>query len=248
MFRQAPAAPAPAPTQAAALAPVGPAGTSIQEPNIQPQTGPGTDVNGVVPQQLPGAPEGPKPPLEEFKDLWQTAPVDPKAPADPNAPQTLNLADVQKVVGNQNMTAAVTPEMLAAVTGGGEGAAEALNTLLTTVAQNTLTQSMMINQNLTAKAVERALAGQDANLNARIKSEMGQAHLLDTNPLFNDPAVQPVIAAVQERLQVQFPNATPAERTKMTQDFIITMGDAFKPAPEVVTKPGETDWSAYITK
>ncbi len=73
-------------------------------------------------------------------------------------------------------------------------------------------------------------------------------HLKETNPIFNNPAVAPVVQATQQQLLQKFPNATQAEITKMTQDYILAMGQAFAPAPAASPEAEtEMDWEKFLT-
>lgn len=236
IFRTAPAAPA-APVQAPAQVAATP-GNIPDQPASPTQTTPATDANGVVPVKDDS-------PLAEFNTLWDTAPK----VETPAAPTGLNQADVATAVSKIDFTSAITPEHLAAISAGGEGAIAALQASLNSVAQSTLVHSTMVNDKLMAKTVADALAQQEAKLPALLRSQNAANHLKETNPLFDNPAIKPVIEATQAQLLEKFPNATQAELTTMTNNYIQAMGSAFAPAPVVNDGNGAdtTDWDAYLT-
>ncbi len=185
-------------------------------------------------------------PLAPFANLWEDAPVDPNAPKAPAAYVPPTAEQVQASVAKADFTKNFTPEQLAAVTSGGEGSTEALLQLLNSVGQQSLAQSTMVNSQLNEKAMQAAIAAEVAKVPGLVRDQTVQAHLKDTNPLFTNPAIQPVIAATQQQLQAKFPNATPAEITTMTQDYIKSMSEAFAPKPVVSVGTGADDWSNYL--
>jgi hypothetical protein len=65
--------------------------------------------------------------------------------------------------------------------------------------------------------------------------------------LFSNPAIKPVIDATQAQLLQKYPDATQAELTKMTQEYIVAMGAAFNPQTPASDLPaGEEDWSKFV--
>ena len=238
MFRSTPA-----PAVPVVPAPV--VGTPPQQGNIPaaPTVAVNPDGTPVV-APLPAEPA--QSPLDPFKSLWENAPVDPNAPAAPAAYVAPTQEQIQKAVGKADFTGSFTEEQLAAVTAGGEGATTALLELLNTVGQQSLAQSTMVSGKLNEQAMTAMIAAEVAKMPGLVRAQTAQAHLKDSNPLFDNPAIKPVIAATQAQLQTKFPNATPAELTKMTHDYITSMGEAFAPKPVVETGTGADDWSNYL--
>lgn len=202
----------------------------------------------------PAAPVTPAPvenkvesPLDGFKNLWDTAPVDPNNP-EPAKPQPLTAEQVQKAVAGANFSNAITPETLAAITAGGEDATAAFSTAMNEVAKQVMVQATMVNNKLTEKAVNEAVTTQQAKLPELLRQQAASNHLKETNPLFDNPAIKPVIEATQSQLLQKFPNATHAELTKMTQDYINAMGNAFAPQDTVNnnSSSAEPDWDAFL--
>jgi hypothetical protein len=203
-----------------------------------PVPGQGTIPNAADPAKVES-------PLESFKQLWEPVPTDPNAPPDAPA-KALDQAAVRKIVDNSNFADQLDPAMMAAVAAGGEGATVAFTQALEQVARNVMVQSTMVSDKITEQKVKEALEKHTASLPGMLRKQAITDHSATTNPLFKDPAIAPVIDATQAALALQHPNATPAEITKMTQDYVIAMGAAFTPKPVISDPEGETDWEAYV--
>jgi hypothetical protein len=248
IFTQAPAqAPAPG---AAPAAPAAPAPTPANPGNIPNPTGavtaqtPGMEANGTVPAAAPAD----NSPMAEFSTLWDTAPTDPNAAPAPAAPTALTAESIQQVVAKANFAGSVTPEVMAAISEGGEGAQAAFVAAINSAAQQAVTQSIMASNKLNEKAMADALAAHQAKLPDLLRKQADSDHMKTANPLFDNPAVKPVIEATQQQLRLKYPNATPAELTDMTTNYINAMGQAFAPPAPTVNDngAGETDWSVFM--
>jgi len=233
----------PAPAQTVVPAPTqNPATVPSNQGNIPAELSIATNPDGtpVIPSVVKD-----ESPLAPFKSLWENAPVDPNKPADTPAYTAPTLEEIQKAVGKADFSSNFTSEQLAAASSGGEGAQEALMQLLNSVGQQSLAQATMVSSKLNEQAMSAAIAEQVAKMPDLVRAQTVQTHLKDTNPLFDSPAIKPVIAATQQQLQTKFPNATPSEITKMTQDYIVAMGESFAPKPVVATGLAADDWSNY---
>lgn len=236
MFRAAPSQ-----QPAAPVTPTQPGGMPASPANT---TG-GTQAapNGVIPAA--GVAPTPDSPLAQFASLWETAPIDASKPA-PNAPFSVNSEDVQKAVAKQDFSSYVTPETLAAIQQGGPEAAAAFMEAINATSRQVLAQSTMVSSKLTEQYIQDALKRQAETLPSQIRSQTVSSHMQDTNPLFSNPAIKPVIEATQAQLLAKFPAATPAEITKMTHDYINAMGASFAPPPAVnPNAPKDQDWSVF---
>lgn len=238
------------PAAPTALAPLSPPGTNIPaQPVVAGQVTPATAANGLVPEQpVVTEPQVPNSPIDEFSSLWETAPIDPNAPkSDAPTSLTLNPEDVAKAMGKADFSSAVTPENLTAITAGGEGAAEAFMQALNAVAQQSMTQAIMITNKLGEKNIEAALAKQALELPAQIRSQTNASHLKDANPLFSNPAIAPVAEQAKSQLELKYPNDTPAQITEKVQNYMVAMGEMFQPkAAADATPAGDTDWENFL--
>lgn len=207
----------------------------------------GSDPNGVVPGTATQAPAAPKDnsPLAPFADLWQNTTNKSGESIDPNASLKLNPEDVMKAAAKIDFSGTFTPENLDAISAGGEGAQRAFVESLTAVARQVLTQSTLVNSQLANEAIVRAIAATEAKIPALLRDASASDHLNTTNPIFQNPAIQPVVEATKQQLLGKYPNATPAQITEMTRDYIMAMGEAFAPKPVDINK-GSTNWEAFL--
>ncbi len=214
-------------------APAAPAAAPTTPGNIPPGTGtpasgtPGTAPNGSVPDGTLNADGTPKDttPFAEFKDLWQDKPADPNAPTPDSS--VFGKIDPQKFMeaaGKIDFSKVVTPEMLAAIQAGGEAGTAAFAQAMNKVAQTTYAQSAFA----TTKIVEQALAKSKesflADLPNHIKKQTVTDSLRTENPVLNNPAVAPLIEAMESRFAVKYPNATAPEITQMARNYIAEIG------------------------
>jgi len=113
--------------------------------------------------------------------------------------------------------------------------------------QKVMVQNTLVNEKLTAQAVAAAVKTHSANLPELLRQQAAVDHLKTSNPVFSHPAVKPVMEATQAQLLQKFPNATHAELTDMTQNFIIAMGESIAPKTTINdSSPNEIDWMAFM--
>lgn len=207
----------------------------------------GQEGQGAVPAAAPTevAPATPASPLDEFKTLWDTPTIeDGKQPV---TQKPLAAEDIQKIVAKTDFSQGITADTLAAITEGGDGAATAFAKAMNVVAQQVMVQSTLVNNKLTEQAVAAAVKQQQLAIPDLLRNQADSDHLKTTNPLFSNSAIKPVIDATQAQLRQKFPNATPAEITTMTQNFIVTMGAEFAPKAQVNDGvDAGTDWEAFL--
>lgn len=217
-----------------------------------PQTAP----NGVVPAAPSPAPApanapaaAPASPLDGFKDLWQT-PTNPD-PAE-NQPIFANV-DPQKLMESArkvDFAKAITPENLQKIQAGGQDAVAAFADSMNTVAQTVFAQSALA----TTKIVEQALIKQqeqfDARLPTMVKKFSANENLLANNPILSNPAVQPLVGALQEQLVRKNPNASAAEIQQQVSDYFAALGNTFAPKPPQATGQNKAkdseDWEKFL--
>ena len=240
MFKPAPTQPVQQGTQPA------PTGTPATQGNMPAAPTVATDPNNPTAPVLAPA-EGPAQEnnLEQFKDLWNTGPNegDGQVAAPEFTPESL-----QKVMSKANFAKDINPEHLAAITAGGEGAAQALANIMDSVAKQVMVQATLVSNKIGEQALQRERDNFNASLPGLLRAQTTTDHLRTTNPLFSNPAVKPVIEAVQTNLLRQYPNATPDEVTKMTQDFVVTMGESFAPKAAINSNSpnADIDWDKYL--
>ena len=121
------------------------------------------------------------------------------------------------------------------------------------MSQTVFAQSAMA----TSKIVEQALEAQQKKfqemLPGIIKQHTVSDNLRSENPIFNDPAVRPLISAMEQQFSLKHPNATASEITAMAKQYVSGLGQVFNPAQANAGSDqnnfratGDTDWSKFL--
>lgn len=230
--------------------------TQVQPGNLQ-------DPAAVAAQSQPAAPNtppaagsasltttNPDSPLAAYEKMWEAKQAGTDGTQPPANPAALNLTPeaISKIVGQTNFAQSLDPQVLAAISAGGEGAEQALTTALNSVAQQVFTQATLVNSKLAEKQIQAALAAEIAKLPSAMRNQSVSDHMANTNPLFNNPAIKPVADAAREQLLQLHPHASQAEITSMVEKYIVAMGQQFAPPvdPQQQQAAKEYDWSTYL--
>lgn len=218
-----------------------PATTPVSTPT------PGAAPNGVVPAVVsPTGDQTAQTPLDAFSTLWEN----PANASTPNAPFSFNVdpAKLQEAAGKIDFTKVVTPEILAKINAGGEGASTAMMEAINKTVQASFAQSTLAATKMVEAAVAKTRESVESNIPNLIKSQSLNESLRNSNPAFNHPAAAPVIAALQQQLQVKNPNASVQELQEMAQNYFLSLGEAFTPKKEDTSSAakGEVDWSNFL--
>lgn len=248
MFTSQPAAPAQqqqqaAPTAQPTMTPIVQDAGNLQDPNAVAQQHQVPGGVPVAPASDPANAGAADTPLGEFSTLWDNVPTkdsDPTLVAKP-----LDPTEIGNLVAKQDFSHMVTPEMLASIPADQHDAYKASMNM---VAQQVMTQSTLVNNKLQAQAIEQAERRFAAQLPELLREQAVTNHASETNPLLNNPAIKPVVEATRSQLLQKFPDATQAQITEMTTNYITQMGAAFAPAPVVSTAEKEQDFSNYLDK
>jgi len=228
----------PAPQQQQQASPAG---------NIPPGSG-ATDVgNPQVPVGTVAASQEPSSPLADFADLWK--------PADnANAPTSMfgeiDQTKLMEAAKKTDFSKAVSKEQFEAIAAGGQGAVEAFAAAMNSVAQTVYANSAVATTKIVEQALTKAQQSYDTRLPGIIKQHTLSDTLRSENPVFSNPAVQPLISAMETQMAVKYPNATASELTSMAKQYIEGLGTVFSPAKaptkEETAKAGEFDWSKFF--
>jgi len=247
-----------APAQAPANQPA--AGTQSAPPNPGqiPQNAPNsgasnsvTAPNGTLPvtgDQMPGNPAST--PFDQYADLWKNDPVDPNSPKPNGVFGELDPKKFMEVAGKIDFSKAITPDQLQKISAGGDEAMNAFASALNAVAQSTYAQAAYASTKITEQALNRARENFTAELPSHIKRHQVSDNLRRDNPMFSNPAVAPLVDAMEARFTMKYPNATPTEITQMAQSYIGSLGSVFSPQkPADGNQPAgknEPDWEKYF--
>lgn len=187
--------------------------------------------------------------LDQFKDLWNTDPNAPK-PADTSIFAKVTPESMQTSAKKNDFMKTVTPEQMAAINAGGEGATAAMLSVMQGMAQKGFGDSAFT----ATKLIEQALAKQQENFMAAlpgiIKSQTVTENLRTSNPIFSHPAAAPVLDVFKQQLLVKHPNASAAEIQTMANSFLESFANAANPpkqtAAQKAASANEVDWDSFL--
>lgn len=224
--------------------PAAPAPVQQQPGNLPVNSGATDTTNPTTPPGTTEASQQTASPLADFADLWKpvegaTAPETMFGNVDPN-----KLMEAAK---KTDFSKAITPDQLQAIAQGGQTAVEAFAAAMNNVAQTVYANSALATTKIVEQALTRAQQGYDNKLPGLIKQHQVSDTLRTENPMYNDPAIQPLIKALEAQVALKNPNATASELTATAKNYLASIGNVFNPAKpaESVNKPGETDWSKF---
>jgi hypothetical protein len=223
------------PQQGTVVSPVAssiPAGAGATDPN-----------NTTVP-----ASTAPESPLKDFANLWE-----PNASTEADKPLfgEIDPAKLMEAAKKTNFSGAITKEQLAKIQAGGQDAAEAFQQSMNAVAQTVFANSAMATTKIVEQALERQRTAFEAKLPGIIKQHTASDSLRSENPIFNDPAVAPLVKAMEHQFAQKYPNATTAELTQHAKTYISGLGSVFSPQKKEDTADSSkgtdnTDWSKFF--
>jgi hypothetical protein len=185
--------------------------------------------------------------LDQFKELFQPPKVDPNAPPTDAPLINMDASKVQEIASKINFAQAVPAETLQAMQAGGEGAVAAFVSAMNTMTQQVYAQNALATGKLIEQAVAKATSQFTGNIPEAIRQQNAQEALRAANPAFAHPAVQPIVNMVSEQLRKQFPQATAAELSDMTQQYMNTAATALSPQAQAAqAAKGQEDWSKFF--
>lgn len=190
LFSSKPAAPAPTENQHVQNNPTVPSGNNV----------PATPVSGE--------PQNGQSPTDQFKDLWSTPPTQQGNQA-PNF--QLTPEQLSGVTSKMNFASGISQDQFAKVAAGGQEAAQALADIVNQVGRQAFTASAQFSSNLTEAGYNTANQRIGAALPTLVTNHLAKDSLYQANPKLRDPAIQPMVEALQSQLQMKNPNATPQE-------------------------------------
>lgn len=180
--------------------------------------------NNQMPQNNNQQP-GDQSPNAKFADLWQN-PVNAPGNAAPNF--RLNPEALAQRTAQMDFAKNVNQADLQKVAQGGEEAVQALSNILNDVGRNVFGMTAQFASHMTESGYNVAQQSIDRGLPDIIRKQMSQQELMASNPKLKDPALAPVVSAIQTQMSMKYPNATPAELNGMVaQYFESVVGPAF---------------------
>jgi len=197
---------------------------------------------------------GDKSPLAGFEDLWKTADTDAKTPSSLVPDMKVDGTAIMKAASQVDFTKGISPEIMQkALSGDVSAFGQAINSAAQTAfAHSTAT---------TAKIVEQALKKQEKVFTEEVmpnilRQERINSSISQENPIFENPAVSPMLTIVKERLSQKFPNASPSEISAKAKDYLSgfaneyaqSQGKTFADLPkkDASTQLNGEDWGKFF--
>lgn len=200
-----------------------------------------------------------KSPLDGYKELWQPI-KDAKAPASLVPTFTMDMTKIQAAASNLDFTKNLDPAVMANAL---KGDSTALATLLNGTAQSGFAHAIAA----TGTIVKEALQQQSDTFFKTVVPDMFRKEQITTgvrgaNPAFSDPAMAPIVRATEQQMSAKYPQASPDEITKHTQEFLSGMAMAIAKGnkQQITDMPSldntsifggmgsNTDWDSWITR
>lgn len=217
-------------------------------PAMQSVTNNATAPNGTVPAATPTGKDGaPASQADPFADLWQPT-TDATTPGQP----LFNVSQdkLQEAARQHNFKTTATPEQIAAIAAGGEGAVAAMAELMNSVAQNAYAGSVFATTKLIEGALDKSKFAKESDLATKVRDMQVTSSLRESNPVFKDPAFAPFIETATKQFQLKHPNASAGELRDMALSYVGTMMDRFsaptKAAEQAKKAKAEDDWSGFL--
>lgn len=242
-------------TQATSSAPAGgaPGGQNQApfNPSANPQAQPSQQQNnGVVPPVVPAggsSAEVPVDPFAQAKDLWKPVVTDPNAPKKDMF--TIDPKAVFEQAGKMDFRQFVSKDDLTKIAAGGEGAMEAFMNSMTKIGQASYATSAIAATEIMKAGIAKNNTSFQESLPGLFKNLAVSDSLRESNPALRHEAVAPLVKMVEDQFVTKFPNASQTEITKMAQDYMVNVGQAFNPATKVADTVGatkEVDWGNFF--
>lgn len=231
---QQPAQPAQQPSQQApvsdpgaisALNPAGAPPTAGANPNSQQHQNPGTQTSSEA-----------QSPLDQFKDLFNIE-QDPKAPAeDPNA-SWFNLDQDKMLEAANKVSFTNVPQFGELAQKALSGDTEALGNLLDTVLRGAYVRNAMLAGTISEKAGRAALERISNELPNKVRDISSQESVAQLNPMFQHPAMRPMVDSLRQQIQRKYPDASSKEIANLTNEYLSTISKQMAASQE----PDPTD-------
>jgi len=188
-------------------------------------------------------------PMEAFKDIWQNGDSDTDVDdADFSSLFNIDPEKIQETVSNFDFTQSLDPAALDAISAGGEEAQKAFAASLNTVAKDVFSKAMLANGMLVKQALEKAQDKIDTRTSRNYQRLKASEELTSSNPLFKDPAVAPMIGAIQAQLHRKYPDASSSEIKQQAERYLLQFADVIR-GPSTKDKditPTDSDFSNFL--
>lgn len=212
-------APNPAPTPAA----------QVPGAPVPPTSGPAAGTQQQAFQQSGTLPPKEQAPLAEFADIWNTPVQEGGVPPSLDDPYLrIDEAKVQELVNGMNF-AQPTPQQQELFAKAMQGDVNAFAEILNGVAREVYFQAALNAAQVSERVARIGVERLRDNIPKQVRSISSSETLYKTNPLLNNPALRPMVNAVQSQFQLKHPTASPSELAEMTNKYFQDSAHLFAP-------------------
>lgn len=236
----------PAPAPQPAQQPTTP-GNIPPAPNTAPVANAATAPNGAVPNNVPASEN--KTGLDTFADLWNV-----NNDGNTQGQPLFNVSQdkLMEAARKQNFTANIPPDLMEKINAGGAEAMAAMLEAMNHVSQAAYAQSAFASTRLIETALDKSQFAKSSELDSRFKSMSVANTLQAENPIFTNPAAKPLLDTVQQQMLQKYPNATPAELSRMAQEYLTNFAAAVNGPQQAQQQQAKAkanageDWSNFF--
>ncbi|MFV0408914.1 MAG: hypothetical protein ACK5LJ_04200, partial [Paracoccus sp. (in: a-proteobacteria)] len=167
-----------------------------------------------------------------------------------NAPNfKLDPEQLNRVSGGMDFTKSISRDDLSKVAAGGEEAVGALVNVLNKFGQQVFSTSAQFSSHMTEAGYNNAQQAIDRGLPNVVKQQLTRSELMASNPKLREPALQPLVTAIQSQIAQKHPNATSQEVNAMLEQYFSEVGKTFAKPDQQAQKPSgsqEYDFSSFL--
>lgn len=186
-------------------------------------------------------------PLADYAKLWEN---DPNAKKETPFSFNSDPAKLLETAKGVDFTKTVSPEVMARIAAGGSDGQKAMMEAVNNASQLAFAQSA----HASAKITESALQAQETRFKEMLPALIKQHSVADSfrqdNPLMSDPAMAPMVDALQQQFTKQYPNATAGDINRHVNTYLDGAASKIQAsrAPAVQAKAGraEQDWGIFF--
>ncbi len=228
-------------------APAGAAPT--QTPASQaPTTGPAAGSTAAAFQQSATLPPKEQAPLAEYVDIFNNAPKEgAEIPATLDDPFLVVDKDkVRELIATKSFMSN-TAEQQALVAKALGGDVQAFMEVLEGVGRNIYMDATLNSTHIAERIARTGVQRLQAAIPQQVRTMSSADQLAAIDPVFNNPAVKPLVDAMKAQFETKHPQATPKQIAEMTVKYFKDTGMVFNPAPAPTAPKGAggTDFSNW---
>jgi hypothetical protein len=244
LFAQKPAAPAPAAPNAQQGQQGQPTQQQANNTQNQPTGNPGSTPGSTGSNGANGGNEGnnsPVNPMDAYGKMFDNTGLQAdKPPSFSIAPDVMD-----KVVGQQDFTKGINPELFQKVL---QGDSNAFMEVLNSVGRNAYRSSIEHGGMLTDQFVSAREGHSNKGFSSKVKQEL-TTNALSGTPNFQHPVVRKQLTEIATRMSQLHPDASPQEIADLSKQYLTDLSSVINPPADTKAQEAskETDWDKYFS-